>query len=105
MGGGYCGLAGSDVGECGCFCHSSVSCVRGLSEGHLEYSRIAHVKQSDSFQLRVFGFRGNEDGNIGIRIYPKRQENLIRSSRFHGVALRRAGAGDGWVGECAEWEV
>src|ERR1700751_5469639 len=44
MGGGYCRLAGSDAGECGCFCHSSVSCVRGLSEGQLEYSRIVHVK-------------------------------------------------------------
>jgi len=102
MGGGYCGLAGSDVGECGCFCHSIVSCVRGLSEGQLEFSRIAHVKQSDSFQLGVLGFRSNEDENIGVGIFPEREKILIRRTGFGGVTLHGVGSADLKMRECSE---
>ena len=82
MGGGYCGLAGSDVGECGCICHSSVSCIRGLSGRQLEYSRIAHVKQSGSFQFVVLRFGFLQDGNVGVGIFPEREK--IPLSPFNG---------------------
>src|SRR5271169_975625 len=34
---------------------------------------------SKLFQLRVLGFRSDEDGNIGVGVLPKREEILIRS--------------------------
>jgi hypothetical protein len=47
-----------------------------------------------SLQLRVLSFRRDENGDIGVPIFPEREEILIRSASFRGVALY-------CVGDCA----
>jgi hypothetical protein len=37
-------------------------------------------------KLRVFGFRGDEDRNVGIRVFPEREEILIRRALAFGVS-------------------
>ena len=39
------------------------------------------------FQLRVFRFRSDEDGNIRVRVFPEHEEILIGRLGFCGVAL------------------
>jgi hypothetical protein len=48
---------------------------------------IAQITLPNLLQLLVFRFRSNEDGDIGVRIFPERQEILIRGAGFRGVSL------------------
>jgi hypothetical protein len=71
--------------------------------------RQAQTELSEkSLQLGVFGFGGDEDGNIGIGVFPQREKILIRGAglgasgfgsgtlrglRFEGVGARESQAG------------
>ena len=52
---------------------------RGLSGGQLEYSRVAHVKQSDSFQFVVLRFGFLQDGNVGVAVCGLRGQELTET--------------------------
>jgi hypothetical protein len=39
-------------------------------------------------QLGVFGFSGDEDGDVGVGIFPGGEEILVREASFAGVALK-----------------
>jgi hypothetical protein len=39
-------------------------------------------------QLGVFGFSGDEDGDVGVGIFPGGEEILVREASFGGVALK-----------------
>src|ERR1700686_2151414 len=54
------------------------------------------------FQLCVLGFRGDENGNVRVGVFPKREEILICRLGFCGVALQHTGAGEAEMGECAD---
>ena len=43
--------------------------------------------------LRVLRLGSDEDGNVGVGVFPQREEILIRGPGFDGVALQRVGAG------------
>jgi hypothetical protein len=45
-------------------------------------------------QFRVLAFPGDEDGNVGVGVFPERQEILVSSAGFGGVALHGVGAGE-----------
>ena len=53
-------------------------------------------------QLRVFGFCGDEDGDVRVCVFPKGQEILIRGVGFSGVALHGIGSADLEMRECAD---
>src|ERR1700751_1452192 len=53
-------------------------------------------------KFRVFGFRGDEYGDVGIRIFPKREEIVVSGSGFGRVALQNVCAGKAEMGECAD---
>ena len=44
-------------------------------------------------QLRVFRFRSDENRNVRVRVFPKREEILIGCLHFGGVALQCVGTG------------
>ena len=52
-------------------------------------------------QLRVLGFGLLQDGDVGVGVFPEREEVLIDSSRFGRVALHGVGAAEFEVGKCA----
>ena len=56
-------------------------------------------------QFRVFRFGLLEDGNVGVGVFPQREEILIRGSGFGGVALQGVGAGEAQAGQCAPGKV
>jgi hypothetical protein len=41
-----------------------------------------HVNGCRLFQVRVFGFCSDEDGDVGVGIFPKREEILIGGAGF-----------------------
>ena len=43
------------------------------------------------FQLCVLGFRCDEDGDVGVGVFPEREEILISRASFLRVALQRIG--------------
>jgi len=45
------------------------------------------------FQLRVFGLRSDEDGNVGVGVFPNCEEILIGRLSFGGGALHGVSAG------------
>jgi len=45
-------------------------------------------------QLRVLGFRFLQDGDVGVGVFPEREEVLVWTLRFRGVARHRVGATD-----------
>jgi hypothetical protein len=53
-------------------------------------------------QLRVLGFGSFKDGNVGVGIFPEREEILIRGSGFGGVALQCVGTGETEMAEYAD---
>ena len=44
-------------------------------------------------QLGVFGFCGDEDGNVGVGVFPEREEVLIGGARLGCIAGESVGAG------------
>ena len=58
-----------------------------------------------SLQLGVLRFRGDEDGDVGVGVFPQREEILIRGSGFGGVALQGVSAGEAEMRERAQREV
>ena len=55
----------------------------------------------DSFQLRVLSFRSDENRNVGVGVFPEREEILIGCLGFRGVALHGVGAGEAEMRECS----
>jgi hypothetical protein len=53
-------------------------------------------------QLRVLRFGLFEDGNIRIRVFPKRAEILISAARLCAIACECVGAGQSQVRERVE---
>src|SRR5271154_3587608 len=49
----------------------------------------AAVQSSPSLQLRVLGLGLLKDGDVGIGVFPEREEILIGRLGLHGVALHR----------------
>ena len=43
-------------------------------------------------QFRVLCFGFLQDGNVGVGVFPQREEILIRGAGFGGVALQHIGA-------------
>jgi hypothetical protein len=64
--------------------------------GFLDTYRAAATLSVNSkwlLQLRVVRFCNDEDGNVGIGVFPQRKEILIRRLGFGCVALQHIGAG------------
>ena len=59
---------------------------------HLSACRHDERQYQWLFQLGVLGFRGDEDGDVGIGVFPERKEFVIRDACFGGVALQVIGA-------------
>src|ERR1700740_846404 len=53
-------------------------------------------------KFRVLSFRSDKHGDVGIRIFPKRQEIIVSGSGFGRVALQNVCAGKAEMGECAD---
>jgi len=73
--------------------------------GHDHGRKVDEITVSEwlgSIQLGVFGFSGDEDGDVGVGIFPERKEILIRSLGFRSVALQRRGAGETKMRERAD---
>ena len=70
-----------------------------------ECQRTSKRQRSSSLQLGVLSFRRYENGDICIRIFPKREELLIRGTGFGVVALHRVGSADLEMRECSEGRV
>ena len=47
-----------------------------------------------SFQLRIFGFRSNEDRDVRVGVFPEREKILIGRIGFGCIALHRIGPAD-----------
>ena len=56
-------------------------------------------------QLRGLGFRGDEDGDVGVGVFPQRQEILICGAGFGCVALQDASACKAEVYQRDQWKV
>ena len=56
-------------------------------------------------QPRVLGFRGDQDGNVRVGVFPKREEILIRDAGFGCVALQDASACKAEVCQRDQWKV
>jgi hypothetical protein len=52
------------------------------------------LKFSHLFKLRVLGFRGGEDGDVGVAVLPQGQEILVGGAGFGRVALHGVDACD-----------
>src|ERR1700739_438950 len=70
-----------------------------LQERH---SKFPH---RNSLQFRILRLRSDEHGDICIRVLPEREEILIRSACFRGVALHGVCSADLEMRQCAKWEV
>src|SRR5271166_2722772 len=68
-------------------------------------SRSLSARCAPSFQLGVFGFRGDEDGNAGVGVFPQSQEILIRCSGLGRITLKRIGTGDTQMRQRADWGI
>ena len=56
------------------------------------YNRVGSVKLL--LQSCVLGFGSEEDGDVGVRVYPDCEEVLISGAAFFGVSPQGAGAGE-----------
>jgi hypothetical protein len=53
-------------------------------------------------QLRVFGFGLLEDEDVGVGVFPEREEILISRLGLRAVALHGIGSADLKMGECSD---
>src|SRR5208283_2601873 len=53
-------------------------------------------------QLRVFGLGLFQDGDVGVGIFPKREELLVRSFGFDHVSGKSVGSSQSQVCQCAD---
>src|SRR5271156_5617248 len=55
-----------------------------------EAASSAGLGRERLLQLGVFGFGGDEDGNVGVRVFPEREEILVGGERPHagGIGIR-----------------
>jgi hypothetical protein len=53
-------------------------------------------------RLRGFGSRLLEDGNVGVGIFPQREEILVGNARLGAIALQGVGAGEAEMPEGGE---
>ena len=56
-------------------------------------------------QLRVLGLGLLQDGDVGVSVFPQRQEILIRGAGLTVVALHRHGSADLKMGKCSNRRV
>jgi hypothetical protein len=49
--------------------------------------------------FRPFGFGGDEDRDIGVGVFPKREESVVLGAGFVGVARKRQGTRELGVGQ------
>src|SRR5258708_6406171 len=56
-------------------------------------------------EICILGFGSNEDGNVGVGVFPEREEILIGRLGFVGVALHGIGPADLEMRECTDWFV
>src|ERR1700693_2772134 len=66
----------------------------GNSPGATELSK-------KSLKLGVFGFGGDEDGDVGVGVLPLGEEILICRLGLGGVGLHHIGASEAEMGQCA----
>ena len=60
---------------------SGLFSVKFLDPGHPSRTFLLEL-----LQLRVFRLSSNEDGDVGVGVFPEREEILIGSTRFHVVS-------------------
>jgi hypothetical protein len=65
----------------------------------------AHRERHTLVHFGVFRFRCDQDGDIGVGVFPKREEIIVGGLRFGGVTLLRVGAGETEMRERPEREV
>ena len=53
------------------------------------------------FEFRILGLGGDEDGNVGVGVFPESEEILICRLGFGGVTLHGVSAAKAKVGACA----
>jgi hypothetical protein len=58
-----------------------------------------------SLQLGIIHLGLLQNGNVRVGVFPEREEIIVGSLRFGGVALHGLGAGELQMSESAEWEV
>src|SRR5258708_769460 len=70
--------------------------VRGekSTPAHLSPKSVAPGQGKELLQLSVFGLGGDEDGDVGVGVFPQREEVLIGPARLRCIALQRVSAGE-----------
>ena len=58
-----------------------------------------------SLQLRILRFGFLQDGDVGVSVFPQREEILIRCAGFGGVALHSVSAGEAEMSKRCEGKV
>ena len=54
-------------------------------------------------QLGGFGLGSKENGEVGVRVFPEREEILVLGAGFGGVAVQSVSASEPELGERADW--
>ncbi len=62
-------------------------------------------KKNLLLELGVLGFRRDQDGDVGVGVFPEREEIIVGGLRFAGVARESVSTGEAEMGKCAQWEV
>ena len=60
------------------------------------------TRRGGLLQLGVLGFGGDEDGDVGVGVFPEGEEILIGGAGLGGIARESVGTGQAEMGECTQ---
>src|SRR5258708_30918303 len=66
---------------------------------HLSPKSVAPGQGKELLQLSVFGLGGDEDGDVGVGVFPESEEILIGGAGFGCITLEHVSAGEGEPGQ------
>src|SRR2546425_13266408 len=70
-----------------------------------QWSIATHEADKRLLQLRVFRFGLLQDGDVGVGVFPEREEVLVGGASLSSVAGERVGTGKAEMGQRPEWEI
>src|SRR5260370_69116 len=79
----------------------AMECGRGGVSGekstpaHLSPKSVAPGQGKELLQLSVFGLGGDEDGDVGVGVFPESEEILIGGAGFGCITLEHVSPGEG----------
>ena len=84
---------------------NTLELAQGAIEVPLEARFVSVVGGCQLLQFRVLGLGLLQDWDVGIGIFPKREEILIRGAGFGGIAVHGISSADLKMRECADARV